>query len=189
MSRNINVTKIDAANIAAEAKVASAAQDLVVVDVSPKTQKSKVVREGYQVPSPKVDVTKTDFFLDQLEVVPPRQAPRVVSQSIRPGTRVTPGTVVDLILALTDDVPFDIFENPHRDLKGKALATVTDGVLGDPKVRELMLKYERAEDVPEADKNFLITEFGKRNIRVTDETEDSKFESAFNSVQGALAFK
>lgn len=163
--------------------------DLIFIDVSPKTQKSKVVREGYQVPAAKVNQQKADFFLDQLEAVPPKQSPRVVSQSIRPGTRVTAGTVIDLVLALSNDVPFDIFETPHRDLKGKSLTAVTDTVLNDPKVREVMFKYERPEDVPESEKNFLITEFGKQNIRVTEDVADAGFDAAFNSVQGALAFK
>jgi hypothetical protein len=157
--------------------------------VSPKTAKPKVVREGYQVPTPVFDQKKTDFLLDQLDIVAPRQTPRVVSQSIPAGTRVTPGTVVDLILAPADDISFDIFTTPHADLRDKPVTFLIDTVLDNPQARQILLTYDRLEDVPEADKQVLRNEFTRHDITITEDEGERGLGRAWDSARGALAFR
>jgi hypothetical protein len=113
----------------------------------------------------------------------------VVSQSIRPGTKVTAGTVVDLILAPPSDIPFRIFDNVHRDLRERSVATLVDGMLQDQTTRQTLLKYDKAQDVPAAERTALTQQFQAANVGIDDAAPDSSFEAAFNSARGALAFK
>lgn len=160
-----------------------------LVDLSPEPAKAKVVREGYQVPPVNLDEKKSSFFLDNLKTLPPKQEPRVVSQTIPPGTKVLPGTAVGLVLAPASDIPFDIFDNLHRDLRGKNVNVLTDGILEDPVIRQTLLKYNTAAEVSPADKTALTAAFGRAGINVDDANADTGFGSAFGSARGALAFR
>jgi hypothetical protein len=160
-----------------------------IVDVSDKLAVAKVVREGFQVPQVALNAQAAAFFLDNLEIVTPRLTPRVVSQSIKPGTKVTAGTVVDLILAPSTDIPFSIFDNVHADLRQRNVATLVDGILQDAPTRQTLLKYEKAADVPAAERTALTQRFQSADIGIDDNTPDRSFEAAFNSARGALAFK
>lgn len=160
-----------------------------LVDVSETLAKAKVVREGFQVPAVTLNQQAQAFFLDNLEIVTPRLTPRVVSQSIKEGTKVAAGTVVDLILAPPSDIPFRIFDNVHADLVNRNVATLVDGILQDKTTRETLLKYDRAGDVPAAERTALEQQFRSADVGIDDATPSRSFEAAFNSARGALAFK
>jgi hypothetical protein len=164
------------------------AQDLVV-DLSPEPAKAKVVREGYQVPAVALDDKKASFFLDNLQQITPKLEPRVVSQTVPPGTKVLPGTAVDLVLAVPSDIPFNIFDNLHSSLKEKNINFVTEGILNDPNIRQTLLKYDTPDSVAPADKAALTAAFNANSIPVNDASADTSFGAAFNSVRGALAFR
>jgi len=161
----------------------------VVVEVAAQPAVAKVVREGYQVPPVKFNPAAAEFFLGNLEIVTPRLTPRVVSQSIREGTKVTAGTVVDLVLAPTSAIPFDIFDNVHKDLKSRAVTTLLDGMLADPATRQTVLSFSKAEDVPAADRTRLTAQFAQAGVNIDEAASDANFSSAFNAARGALAFK
>ena len=158
------------------------------IDISEKPTKAKVVREGFQVPPVVLDDKKATFVLENLPTVQPKAAPRVVSQSIPPGTKVTPGTVVDLILAPKDVIPFDIFEAVHADLKLKNLNHVDD-VVENVAVREVLLKRESASEVTTEEKQLLVTEFQKKGITVNEADSNRTFDKAFSNVRSAVAFR
>lgn len=161
----------------------------LTVEVANQPIKARVVREGFQVPPIQLDNQAATFFFDNLPVLPPRQAPRVVTQSIKPGTKVTAGTVVDLVLAPSRIIPFDIFEGVHADLKGRNLTTLLDGMLQDPVARQSLLKYDTVEELPQAERAALTASFASANVGVDDAVPERSFESAFNSARAALAFK
>ena len=162
----------------------------VFVNLSPEPAQAKVVREGYQVPGVTLDAKKSNFFIDNLQQISRKDEPRVVTQSIPAGTKVLPGTAVDLILAPTQMIPFDIFETPHKDLIGKNLNVITDGILENASVRQMLFKYEKSGDVPAADKNELIKNFVEvANIQIDDTSTETSFDAAFNSLRSALAFR
>jgi len=161
----------------------------ILVDLSEKTAKAKVVREGYQVPPAALDKSKAQFEFDNYEVTPARALPRVVSQSVPAGTRVGAGTVVDLVLVPKSGVRFDIFEGVHADFKGKSVEFLTEGMLEDPKARQILLTHENAGDIPAADKIFLQESFAERGITFDETKADKSFKSAYDTARGALAFK
>jgi hypothetical protein len=159
-----------------------------IIEISPKPVTSKVVREGFEVPKVTLNKATSTFAIDNLITVLPRFLPRVVSQSIPPGTKVTRGTVVDFVLVPKQDIPFDIFENVHDALIGKGLTQVDD-LVENVAVRNVLLKNENAADVTAADKAVLVTEFQKKGIAVDDAQPGKTFEKAFESVRMAVAFR
>lgn len=161
----------------------------VFIDLTAKTAKAKVVREGYQVPPAAFDKNKAQFEFDQYEVLPPRSMPRIVSQSVPAGTKVTRGTVVDLVLVPRSGVPFDIFDGVHSDFKGKNVEFMTEGMLADAKTRQIFLTYEDPDDIPAADKTLLQGQFTDNGITFDETLENKNFKSAYNTARGALAFK
>jgi hypothetical protein len=160
-----------------------------IVEVADVPAVAKVVREGFQVPAVTLNVQAAEFFLGNLQPIQPRQTPRVVSQSIKRGTKVTAGTVVDLILAPPSDIPFSIFDNVHKDLRTRNVSALVDGILQEPAVRQTLLKYEKAQDVPAAERTALTVQFESADIGIDETAADSSFEAAFNAARGALAFK
>lgn len=170
-------------------RTTAARERLVVVDLSEQAAKAKVVREGYQVPAARLDLQKTEFLLEGLTTILPRQSPRVLAQSVPAGTKVSRGTAVDLVLAPAEAVPFDIFDRPHGDLVGRTVDTVIDTVLREPAVRKTVLTYERASDVPEQERQTLIDAYLAEDITVTEDDDERNFERAFESARSALAFK
>lgn len=161
----------------------------VVIDLSPQPVQAKVVREGFAVPAVALNPAKANFFIDNLAQIDLRQEPRVVSQSVPVGTKLLPGQAVDLVLAFTRDIPIAIFEQPHRDLKDRALNVLTDGLLQDTTVRQTMLKYTTPAEVPTADKTALVAQFAQQGINVDEASADTGFAAAFNTVRSALAFR
>lgn len=174
-----------------ESRILSGIQDdkTVLIDLTERAAKAKVVREGYQVPPAMFDKAKAEFEFDNFEVTPTRALPRVVAQSVPAGTRVTSGTVVDLILVPRFGVRFDIFEGVHADFKGKNVEFMTEGILEDAKTRQILLTYENADDIPAADKTFLQGQFNQIGITFDEARADKSFKSAYNTARGALAFK
>jgi hypothetical protein len=169
-------------------QIAQAAQT-VLINLSPQPAQAKVVREGFQVPAVALDVAKAGFFIDNLAQIDVRQEPRVVSQSVPAGTKVLPGQAVDLVLALTRDIPINIFQTPHRALAGQALSVLTDGLLQDNTVRQTLLSYAAPADVPAADKVALTAKFNQQGINIDEASADTGFAAAFNTARSALAFR
>ena len=159
-----------------------------LIDLSEKAATARVVREGFEVPTVALDKTKATFQLENLATVLPRFLPRVISQSIPPGTKVTKGTVVDFVVVPKQDIPFDIFANLHENLIGKGLTHV-DELIENVTVRNVLLKNGTAADVTPADKAALVTEFQKKGITVDEAQPGKTFERAFESVRMAVAFR
>jgi hypothetical protein len=170
-------------------KLFEVGEKTVLIDLSEKTAKAKVVREGYQVPPATFDKNKAQFEFDQYEILSPKSLPRVVSQGVPAGTKVTKGTVVDLVLVPRSGVPFDIFDRVHSDFMGKNVEFMTEGMLADAKTRQIFLTYEDPDDIPAADKTFLQTQFVNSGITFDEALENKSFKSAYNTARGALAFK
>ncbi len=164
-------------------------EKVLVVDISATPAKAKVVREGYQVPAVKPDAKRADFFLDNLPVVDVRRQPRVLSQSIPAGTKVTRGTVVDLVLAPSGIIPFGIFDGIHVELAGRPLDTLINVLDQNPQARQTVLQYERVEDVPAAEREVVRAQLAQADIGIDDADPQRSFAAAFQSARTALAFK
>src|SRR5438093_6890882 len=173
-----------AANISASALAASR----VFVDLTEDVKSAQIVRRGYQVPAAKVDVAQAAKIIGDLQVVDPKVLPRVLSQSITPGTRVTAGTAVDLVLAPKSAIPVDIFQGVHAAFKGKSL-TFTDPIATDADARKILLTYEHPEDVPAVEKQTLTGVLTRNGVAIDDSKTETSFNAAFDTMRSAMAFQ
>lgn len=183
------MANLQLSNLINKSAVASLDRTELVVEIADLPTVAKVVREGFQVPSVKLNPQAAEFFLGNLDVLQPRLTPRVVSQSVNPGTKATLGTVVDLVLAPATLIPFNIFDNVHADLQQRNVSDLLDGMLADAATRQTVLKYDKADDVPVADRTALTASFNAADVRINDNNVSTSFAAAFNAARGALAFK
>lgn len=161
----------------------------VFIDVSAKTASSDIVREGYRVPAAKVDQARADFFVGELVQVTKQDEPRIVSQSVAAGTAVPSGTVVNLVLTPRSNVPLSIFDDVHVGLQQRTVDDLLNGALVDATVRENVLKYETAAEVPQDVRGRLVTVFQNNDIAIDDAQANTSFEAAFNGARAAMAFR
>jgi len=162
----------------------------VFVDLDDKPAKANVVREGYQVPSVKPDSKRLDEVLGGYSIVPPTETPRVVTQSIAPGTKVGKGTEVDLVLAPREDVPLKVFDDIHIAVQEQSVFQLYEKIKDDRTFQTLVLKYDNADAVDETDKAALSNLMKeKAGMEIDDGVEGQRFKDGFNAVRVALAFK
>lgn len=160
------------------------------VDVAPVVTQPRIVREGFNVPSVFLDPERSNFFIEDLPVVNLRDEPRVIAQSIAPGTMVPRGTSVNLTVVPANAIKFDIFQNPHTSLANRTVTEIADGILQDPEIRQTLLRYSSADAVPAADRTKLINAFRTQaNVEVNDADAKTNFAAAFNAIRGAIAFR
>ena len=186
---DFSASNIDFGSIGRTADFTAVNAGPVFVDLSRTAVSADVVREGYRVPTAKVDRARADFLLGELVEVTKRDEPRIVSQSVAAGTSVPAGTVVNLVLTPRSNVPFDIFEGVHEDLRSRTVDQFLDGPLNNPSIRENVLRYERAADVPQDVRNQLVTAFQGSAITINEAQAKTSFEAAFNGARAALAFR
>jgi hypothetical protein len=158
------------------------------VDISAQPVKTNLVRKGFQVPAVEVDKTIRDSFIDRWVPVPPKKSPRVVTQSIPPGTQVAPGTVVNLVMAPPSIIPLDIFTGIHADFKGRTVEQASL-ILDNPAVQKIALQYKSADEVPETDRQVLVTALAQADVEVDDQQPEKSFGRAFSSLRNTAAFR
>jgi hypothetical protein len=163
------------------------AANLEFVDLSAQPAKAQIVRQGFDVPVVAVDQKKVDQFLGDLSQLPVLLLPRVVSQSIVSGTKVTKGTVVDLVLAPRNKIPFNIFDGVHISLQNKTLDAL-DPLFADAAAKKTLLTYTSAADIPAADKTHLTQAMQEAGIAIDDAGAGTSLDAAINSARGALAY-
>jgi hypothetical protein len=167
---------------------ASQAADVRFVDLSEKTTSSKQVREGFVVPATTINKQKAEFTLERLPQAPRPAIPRVVTQSIAAGTRVSPGTVVDLVLAPKQSLPFGIFDGVHADLQNRTIDFLDD-VIEDPDVRKIVLTFDSGDTMTASDKQVITTAMAKKQITPSAEDADRSFNAMFEGLRTAAAFR
>lgn len=173
-------------DITAKLSVASASSK--VVDLSQKTATAKIVREGFDVPAVALDQRKVDQLVGGLVVAEPSAVPRVVSQSIAPGTLVARGAAVNLVLAPRTKIPLEIFTDIHLDLKAKTVEDIQP-LLANAAVRKSLLSNASSSTLSESEATTLKAAFNESGIGVDDTDPGKTFEKAFQSARGALAFQ
>lgn len=158
------------------------------VNVSQESVKPTVVKAGYGLPNVQWNSAAHQFYLDNLTPIVPVQQPRVVSQTIAAGTKVPPGTTVDLVLAHPATIPVSAFANPHTSLAAKTVADLTTGLLADKDLRETLLQYDSPADLPPKKRDDLATKFTTANITINEANTNTSFDAAFRTARAAAAF-
>lgn len=162
----------------------------VFVELAEKARKANVVRDGKQVPSVAPEKNKVQEALGELQVILPTRKPRVFDQSIEAGVRVSAGTTVDLVMAPRDDINLGIFEDVHIATQNTRVGQFVEGIQQSNELVNLVLKYDRADEVNDTDKTRMTTLLAENTDVQIDETAAGQgFTNAFKSMQVALAFK
>lgn len=94
------------------------------IEVGDITKVTQVTRDGQLVRAPTLDSERVNDLIDRLVVPPRNRLPRVVGQSVPPGTLVQRGTAVDLTLVSPDDTTFDVFGTVHTALRTKTIGSI-----------------------------------------------------------------
>jgi len=187
--KNLTQNAIQKNNLANVTIPARASNQTVFVELGDKPAKANISRNGYRVPSILPDNDRLDVLLSGLFIEQTKKKPRVLDQSIAPGTRVSAGTTIDLVLAPREDINIGIFDNIHEGVSANNIGEILDRVAEQRQLQDLVLRYESAADVPEAERVLLgnlITQ--TVDIEINDEKPGQSFGNAFNTMQVVYAF-
>jgi hypothetical protein len=160
-----------------------------VIDLSEKSLKPNIVREGAQVPVVTLDPDLLKQIVRPDTIIDAREAARVVSQSVPPGTRVKKGATIDLVLAARFQIPVSVIAGAHRDLAPQNLDQINKGLLADPIVAELVKKFEKPEDVPAEQRAALEGKLKSGGVTLDPADPSRTYAAAFNTLKGASAFR
>jgi len=159
-----------------------------VIEIGEEPVKSTIVRHGTVVATPAIDILKVDALIDKLVPLEPENSPRVVRQSVRPGTRVPKGTAIDLVLAPPKDLNIGIIAEAHQDLTARPMTAVT-AVVNNPAVLAILDKYDDSAKITDADKAALTQAAAPLDISVENDPQSKRSAGAlFNALKGARAF-
>ena len=162
----------------------------IFVELDDKPAKANVVRDGYRVPSVTPDINRKGELLGRLTPQPPTSSPRVLDQSIAAGTKVGAGTEIDLVLTPRENVIIGIFDDVHMNMKEESVADLLEKIKDQNQLLDLAFKYEKADEVPETEKEIMSKLMTENAGMVIDETKDGqRFNNGFNTIRAALAFK
>lgn len=197
--RLTNLTGLSGATLSAAASKTSAAASagvftrnvsstVVTVDVSDKPVVPSVVRNGVAVAAPAFNPAKVSDLIGRLGPIQRPTLPRVLSQSIQPGQRVTKGSSIDIVLVPVTNIKFDLLDNVHASLKDRSIADATV-VTMNPAVRPLLNKAATADALTADERNQIVAALAPLNVAIDDSNPSTSFAAAFNSLKSAQAFE
>lgn len=161
----------------------------VFVELGDQPAKANISRGGYKVPSIMPDNDRLDNLLSGLPIVKPSTSPRVLGQNIAAGTRVSVGTTVDLVLAPSKDINIGIFDDVHVGLLQNNVNEILEKVIVDTQIQDLVLRYDKADDMPAAQQQALADLLVQTvDIEIDDNKPGQSFGNAFNAMQVVFAF-
>lgn len=162
----------------------------IIIDLNNSPAVANIVRDGYKVPSVIPDNDRLSQYLSGLKPITPTKTPRVLGQSIAPGTRVSEGTEVDLVLAPREDISIGIFDDIHIGVIESNIGDLLEKVKDQTQIQDLVLKYDKPDQVAEQDKEVLVGLLGEfAGLEVDESKTGQSFSNAFNTMQIAYSFK
>jgi uncharacterized protein (DUF433 family) len=184
-----SINAIQSSNKANVSIPARTLNQTVFVELGDKPAKANISRDGYKVPSIIPDNNRLDNLLSGLPIVKPKTSPRVLGQSIAAGTRVSVGTTVDLVMAPSKDINIGIFDDVHVGLVQNNVSEILEKVSADTQIQDLVLRYDKADDMPAAQQQALADLLIQTiDIEIDDNKTGQSFGNAFNAMQVVFAF-
>jgi hypothetical protein len=101
---------------------------------------------------------------------------------------VSPGTVVDLVMAPKQTLPYGIFDGVHADLQFKTIDFLDD-VIENANVRRLVVGVDSPDKLTAAEKQIITTEMSKKQIAVSATDASRSFDAMFEGLRTAAAFR
>lgn len=148
-----------------------------------------IFRGGKEIKPPVVDTDRLGSWLDTVLPVGRREVPRVVGQDVRPGTVVTRGTAVNLVLTDPANVPVNVFDRFHVDLKDKSIAELTK-VFDAPGVEDIVVKYRSEGTLNEEDQAQVVDAVREQDVGIeVGGTKERSLDHLMATLDGVLAFR
>lgn len=176
----------DAFSFLGDLNIRSRSIDLKTVDVSAKPVSAVIVRDGEVVKAPTVKAATVEDLLSRLKPVTRKATPRVLSQSLPPGTFVARGTPIDLVLVRSSDVTLGILEDVHAGLADRTVADILP-LFDNPLVKEAVKKGDAAK-ISASEKEAVQQALTGMGVEIDDGDAQKTFDKAFKSLQGAQVF-
>jgi hypothetical protein len=159
-----------------------------LVDVGERaTVVTTIIRGGEEVKPPALNTGRVEDFANRLVPLGRVFVPRVVSQSVPPGTRVAKGTPVDLMFVPVSDIDFSLFDKVHADLRPRTVESVLP-LLNNATVAAALQK-PAAADLSADEKTALSGALTQAGITINDADPERTLDVAFESLQSARAFQ
>lgn len=161
---------------------ASRKSSTVYIEVEEAGTRAKLTRGGTELKEIQVVDEAISSYLDSLVHV----STKVVSQSIKPGTAVPRGTVVDVTLAQVDRLPLRAVADVHPQLARFTVGEANTRLL-TPEVKDILRRRTEADELTASEKSTVAAALDALTIEVTDEGPTS-LANAYAGLQAAFQF-
>ncbi|MFP2934230.1 hypothetical protein ACLESO_55745, partial [Pyxidicoccus sp. 3LG] len=155
------------------------------IEVGSLPRENIIVRDGVEVKSPTMNLTRVEAFVERLQPIVAINTPRVVQQSVKPGTRVAKGTVVDLVLVPPTNIELGLLERPHLSFQHRTVQQVAPIVTYARPILEKRATAAELTDNERVQLYNILTEYG---IEMSEENPDYSLDAAYRMLQGAKAY-
>jgi hypothetical protein len=155
------------------------------IEVGSKAAEMVIVRDGVEVTSPQLNLSRVDAFVERLKPVIPFSTPRVVQQSVKPGTRVAKGTVVDLVLVPPTTIELGLVDKAHVAFQHRTVDEVAPLV---EQARSILERKPTAADLNDQERAQMYSIFFQADITVNDQDPTMSLDAAYRVLQGAKAY-
>jgi len=157
----------------------------VYIDIGDKAAQASIARDGMQIPVISID----QGLLNQVNLAPPVFTPRVVQQTVAPGTRVQQGTSVDLTLAAPNWLPINIvpgvyqgFVTPPTGATYTLAQVYTQFIQNNAALQAVLTRNTTAPDPASADNQTIVDALSSLGLQQGD------VPAAFAGLQAAMTF-
>ncbi|WP_164018115.1 hypothetical protein [Pyxidicoccus trucidator] len=155
------------------------------VEVGSKAAETVIVRDGVEVRSPSLNLTRVEAYVERLKPVVAFSTPRVVQQSVKPGTRVAKGTVVDLVLVPPTNIELGLVDRAHTAFVHRTVDQVAPIVA---QARDILERKQTAAELNDNERQLMYSIFSQAEIEVNDEEPALSLDAAYRVLQGAKAY-
>ncbi len=155
------------------------------IEVGSRPAEAVIVRDGIEVKAPALSRTRVQAFDDRLQPIVAYNTPRVVQQSVAPGTRVAKGSTVDLALVAPQHIRLNLLENSHTSFQNMTVLTATPIVQS---AKAILDRRATAADMTTEERSQLQGILAQNNIPVDDQNPATSMDAAFRTLQGAKAY-
>jgi hypothetical protein len=162
----------------------------VFIDLGGRVDRPHVVRDGFEVPAIEFVPAELSKAIANGLVL----KTRVVSQNIKPGTKVPRGTAVDLTFTSPFVLPGEVVAGGHKGFAKHNIGQINEHLLSDGKLRHLVAARTDASQLGEDEQELVrkalkkFQEVHDADFKIDETDSDLDLKAAFITLRATLAF-
>jgi hypothetical protein len=168
--------------------IAAAAAAPTAVEIGNAPAVAKILRDGNEVVAPQINTALASEFIDKLGPINRINLPRVLSQSVPPGTFAARGTSVDLVLVPPPQIKVGLLQGAHVDLKEKFIPDLLP-LVQDAAVAPVLQSTDDPTKLTADQKTLLTAKLKDVGAGIDENVPGKGFAAAFATLKGVQAFK